>query len=78
MVFLILADLYFPKLPADVLGNNWFREASWNDVALYNRKLTQSFPGVVIEVPYESASNRTWAYHVADSAFLRAWLAHPG
>jgi len=67
----------FPSLPPRVYENGWFGQASWEEVAEYSRKLINSLPGVAVELPYETGMGRTWVYHVADSAFLRAWLAHP-
>jgi hypothetical protein len=37
----------------------------------------KSFPGKVVELPYETARGTSWTTHVADSAFLHAWLHSP-
>lgn len=67
----------FPPLPQEVFQNNWFWEASWDDAAPYSRHLTESLSGTVVEALYLTISDRTWASHIADTTFLRAWLAHP-
>lgn len=48
----------------------------WEDAEPFSRKLIDSMPGVAIAVPYTTVS-RTWVYHVADTTFMRAWLAQP-
>jgi hypothetical protein len=67
----------FPKLPSQLYDDGWFWQATWEDGAGYSRDLINSLPGVAIELTYMTGSDRTWVYHVADSTFLRAWLAHP-
>lgn len=51
----------FPKLPEDVLRDNWFWEAKWDDVARYSHELTESLPGTVVEAFYLTISDRIWA-----------------
>src|SRR4051812_18521237 len=67
----------FPKLPSQIYDDGWFWQATWDEVAPYSHDLINTFPGVVVELAYETGTGRTWVYHVADNTFLRAWLAHP-
>jgi hypothetical protein len=67
----------FPSLPSHVYENGWFWQARWEQVADYSRALINSLPGIAIELPYNTGTERSWVYHVADTTFLRAWLAHP-
>lgn len=67
----------FPKLPAPVVPRWLLGDAPWEAVAAASRNLTRQLPGMLIELQYELGAGRTWASHVADTTFLRAWLAHP-
>jgi len=66
--------LLFPPLTPNQKEFIW--EPRWEDAEPFSRKLIDSMPGVAIAVPYTTVS-RTWVYHVADTTFMRAWLAQP-
>lgn len=67
----------FPRLPVHILPNIWSSAVDWDVAAPYSRQLTESLPGTVIEVLYLTGLEQIWASHIADTTFLRAWLAHP-
>ena len=67
-----------PRLPESMYENIWLWEkAHWADVEPYFNAMITTMPGKAVTVLYQPLSDRTWAYHVADTAFLNAWLAHP-
>jgi hypothetical protein len=67
-----------PHLPVRITGESfWFEKAVWADVEPYFNAMAGEMPGRIVSFPYETARGTTWASHVADAAFLRAWLAHP-
>lgn len=41
------------------------------------RKMVEKMPGKIVGIPYLNASGRRWVSHIADAAFLEAWLKHP-
>ncbi|HYF61422.1 MAG TPA: DUF6368 family protein [Herpetosiphonaceae bacterium] len=60
-----------PRLPKEVHTDGW------QDVEPYYTAMAREMPGRIVSFPYETARGTIWASHVADAAFLRAWLAHP-
>lgn len=66
----------FPPLTKSQDAIVWDANAKWEDAEPFSRKLIDSMPGVAIAVPYTTVS-RTWVYHIADTTFMRAWLAQP-
>lgn len=67
-----------PRLSADAFTRYVDGTLTWDDARPFHRSLVAQIPGKIIDVPYATASGRSWAFHVGDPAFLRAWLAHPG
>jgi hypothetical protein len=65
----------WPPVPAeagiDIL------DADWRAVEPYFRRMVAGLPGRVVGLRYEPQPGREWVVHVADPAFLRAWLDHP-
>ena len=68
-----------PRLPAglDKKGSWWKKKDEWANVESYFRKMVEIMPGKVVSIEYQTINDKTWAYHVADATFLRAWLQHP-
>jgi hypothetical protein len=62
-----------PRLPEEVSATSW----KWSHVEPYFDAMARDMPGRIVSIPYETGGDSTWAFHVADAAFLRAWLAHP-
>jgi hypothetical protein len=65
-----LGGALWPSLPAaeiDILDPDWRR------VEPYFRRMVEGVPGRVVGL----RSGPEWVTHVADAAFLRAWLTHP-
>ena len=51
--------------------------ADWRQVEPHFRRMVEALPGKVVGLKYEPQPGREWVVHVADVAFLRAWLGHP-
>lgn len=67
-----------PPLPAHMYEDMWLWEkAQWADVESYVRQMLDPIPGKIVSIEYYTPNGRTWAYHVADATFLKAWLKHP-
>lgn len=67
-----------PSLPKEMYEGFWlWQEANWSDVATYFDEMVSGIPGKVVSVEYETIGDRTWAYHVGDNEFMKAWLQHP-
>ncbi len=49
----------------------------WIEWEPHVTSMVAGLPGRLYCVPYLTAKGRTWAYHVADAEFMRAWLEHP-
>jgi len=54
-----------------------WEEGNWEDVESYFSEMVEGISGKAVSIKYEVGNGRTWAYHVADAAFLKAWLEHP-
>jgi hypothetical protein len=54
-----------------------YPEANWADVEPYFLAMVKDMPGRIVSLLYQPTDQRTWASHIADATFLRAWLAHP-
>jgi hypothetical protein len=50
---------------------------SWPDVSSSVREMLKDIPGRAIALEYQVNDERTWACHIGDSQFLKAWLKHP-
>lgn len=61
-----------PRMPL----REW-TENNWDEVRSRADALLSPLAGKVVERLYRTAGDRTWASHLADATFLRAWLAHP-
>jgi hypothetical protein len=67
-----------PRLPQEMYRDMWLWEkANWSDVEPYFTAMVKDMPGRIVGFPYETHNGRTWASHIADATFLRAWMAHP-
>jgi hypothetical protein len=49
----------------------------WEAARPHAEAFLSSLPGKVIAQTYTTARGPTWASHVADATFMRAWLDHP-
>ena len=54
-----------------------FWNAPWSTVQSSVRAFTESMPGTAVALTYRPSSEREWASHTIDVAFLQAWLRHP-
>lgn len=66
-----------PRLPEHCYKDGWLWGCNWSDVEPYLNSMAKDMPGWIVSITYEPNPQRTWAFHVADAAFLRAWLARP-
>ena len=65
----------WPDLPPDAGIDLW--DTDWRQIEPHFRRTVAGLPGRVVGLRYEPRPGREWAVHVADAAFLRAWLTHP-
>jgi hypothetical protein len=73
-----LGGALLPGLPEPFFKDGWLWEkANWSDVEPYFTAMVKDMPGRIVGFPYETHNGRTWASHIADATFLRAWMAHP-
>ncbi len=54
-----------------------FEHANWEDLCESARLFFRTFPGRLLEFPYQTAYGTTWVNHVCDAEFMTAWLQHP-
>lgn len=67
-----------PNLPKEMYKGRWlWQEANWSDVAEYFNAMANEMTEKVVSIEYETIGGRTWAHHVADAQWMRAWLNHP-
>lgn len=52
-------------------------DADWRQVEPFFRRMVEGLPGRVVGLRSEPQPGLEWVAHVADAAFLRAWLEHP-
>jgi hypothetical protein len=72
-----LIDLGGALFPPSSLDYEELHAMNWRDAERHSREYFDKLPGTLITVSYKVSEERDWFYYVADTTFMRAWLADP-
>lgn len=72
-----LIDFGGALYPPSQLGYDELHAMGWREAERHSREYFDRLPGKLLTITYEVSEERDWFYYVADTTFMRAWLADP-